>query len=108
MKILDTDTEEAAICEKLQANLKSPNHIIPAEVIRSPSEPPILLMPCLSIPGTVAFHRAPLSFLLSFFYQITEVYVGHYAYEMSAEMDAQGVEYLHDNRIVHLVCVNDR
>ena len=107
MKILDTDTEEAAICEKLQANLKSPNHIIPAEVIRSPSEPPILLMPCLSTTGTVSFHTEPLSFLLSFFYQIAEVYVEHYAYDILAKMDAQGVEYLHDHRIAHLVRVND-
>ncbi|EJF64988.1 hypothetical protein DICSQDRAFT_153148 [Dichomitus squalens LYAD-421 SS1] len=85
VKILDPDTQEAAICEKLQANLKSPNHAIPAEVIRSSSRSPILLMPCLRELDSVPYHDASLSFLLSVFHQI-----------------AEGLEDLHRHRIAHL------
>ncbi|TBU26189.1 hypothetical protein BD311DRAFT_726407 [Dichomitus squalens] len=85
VKILDPNTQEAAICERLQMSLESRNHMIPAEVVRSPSQPPLLLMPCLSRIDSVPFHNASLNFLLSFFHQI-----------------AEGLEYLHRHRIAHL------
>ncbi|TBU48899.1 hypothetical protein BD309DRAFT_997376 [Dichomitus squalens] len=90
VKILDPDTQEATICEKFQADLKSPNHMIPAEVLRSPPETPLLLMPCLRELDSVPFHNASLGFLLSFIHQIVE-----------------GVEHLHRNRVAHLDLCTD-
>ena len=75
VKILSPETQEATICEKLQADLKSPNHTIPAEVVRSPSQPPLLLMPCLSGLNSVSFYHAPLSALLDMYHQMIEVSV---------------------------------
>ncbi|TBU38118.1 hypothetical protein BD309DRAFT_1004540 [Dichomitus squalens] len=83
--VYQTDPLAGTGFARLQMNLESPNHMIPAEVVRSPSQPPLLLMPCLSRIDSVPFHNASLNFLLSFFHQI-----------------AEGLEYLHRHRIAHL------
>ncbi|TBU26185.1 hypothetical protein BD311DRAFT_849966 [Dichomitus squalens] len=89
VKILSPESQEADISERLQADIRSPNHAIPSEVI--PSEPPLLLMPCLSPLNCVGLRTKPLSFVLYFFSQIVE-----------------GLQHLHLQQIVHLdVCVNN-
>ena len=71
VKVLSSDTEEAAIIEKFQANPMSPNHVVPGEVIRS--APPLLLMPHLTSLRCIRLFRAPLITLVDLFIQVLEV-----------------------------------
>ena len=71
VKVLSPETEEAAIVERFQADLKSPNHVVPGEVIRS--APPLLLMPHLTGLICIRLFRAPLLTLIDLFIQILEV-----------------------------------
>ena len=71
VKVLSPETEEAAIVERFQADLKSPNHVVPGEVIRS--APPLLLMPYLTGLRCIRLFRAPLITLIDLFIQILEV-----------------------------------
>ena len=73
VKVLSPETEEAAIVERFQADLKSPNHVVPGEVIRS--APPLLLMPRLSELDDIELYHAPLIVLVDLFLQILEVCV---------------------------------
>ena len=71
VKVLDPANEEAAIIERFQADLRSPNHVIPGEVICS--APPLLVMPCLSGLYSVDLYDTSLTLLVDVFLQILEV-----------------------------------
>ncbi|PIL34806.1 hypothetical protein GSI_02593 [Ganoderma sinense ZZ0214-1] len=87
VKVLDSETEEGPINERLQADLSSPNHSLPSEII--PSEPRLLVMPFVGSLGGLLYRNRPASFFLDLFHQIIE-----------------GVEYLHRLQIAHLdICI---
>ncbi|TBU48898.1 hypothetical protein BD309DRAFT_911182 [Dichomitus squalens] len=83
VKVLNPDNEEAGVLEKFQTDLRSPNHVIPGEVIRS--TPPLLLMPCILELKNIDLYKAPLTVLVNLFLQILE-----------------GVDHLHSQRVAHL------
>ncbi|KAH9896630.1 hypothetical protein C8Q73DRAFT_788965 [Cubamyces lactineus] len=87
VKVLDLETEELEIYERLLDDLSSPqNHTIPCEIVRSGH--PMLIMPMLSRIDVVIGRRCSssrLNGLLDIFYQIIE-----------------GVTYLHKNNIAHM------
>ena len=73
VKVLDLDTQELEIYERLLDHLDSPqNHTIPCEIVRNGH--PMLIMPLLSRIEYVIVERcSSLSGLLDIFYQIIEV-----------------------------------
>ncbi|KAI0656177.1 hypothetical protein C8Q70DRAFT_1015704 [Cubamyces menziesii] len=83
VKILDSDNEEAAICERLNRESDPRNHTVPCEIIGPDAEGrSVLSMPCLSPVYNVGWSTSK---LLSMFLQILE-----------------GVEYMHSLKIAHL------
>ncbi|KAI0357916.1 hypothetical protein OH77DRAFT_1519220 [Trametes cingulata] len=91
IKILDLETEELAIYERLlRLDLASPNHTLPCEITQLGH--PLLIMPRLhSVYGMFGGSRWKLYELLSVFLQIVE-----------------GVEFLHRLRIAHLdLCLDN-
>ncbi|KAI0323209.1 hypothetical protein GY45DRAFT_750658 [Cubamyces sp. BRFM 1775] len=83
VKTLDSDNEEAAICERLNREPDPRNHTVPCEIIRPDAEGrSVLLMPCLSPVYNVGWSTFK---LLSMLLQILE-----------------GVEYMHNRNIAHL------
>ncbi|KAI0330092.1 hypothetical protein GY45DRAFT_1251577 [Cubamyces sp. BRFM 1775] len=85
VKVLDLNTQELEIYERLLDHLDSPqNHTIPCEIVRNGH--PMLIMPLLSrIEHMIAKRGSSLSGLLDIFYQIIE-----------------GVTYLHKHNIAHM------
>ncbi|KAI0357918.1 hypothetical protein OH77DRAFT_1450552 [Trametes cingulata] len=87
VKILDLNTEELPIYERLLGDIDNPrNHTIPCKIVRTGH--PVLVMPCLSFlhPNILVKSRhRPLSWLIRAFHELTE-----------------GVEYLHSLHIAHL------
>ncbi|KAI0658960.1 kinase-like domain-containing protein [Cubamyces menziesii] len=85
VKVLDLDTEELEIYERLLNHLNSPqNHTIPCEIVRSGH--PMLIMPLLTrIELMIAGRGSSLSGLLDIFYQLIE-----------------GLAYLHQHSIAHM------
>ena len=73
VKVLDLDTQELEIYERLFDHLDSPqNHTIPCEIVRSGH--PMLIMPLLTrIELMIAGRGSSLSGLLDIFYQLIEV-----------------------------------
>ena len=71
VKILDSDNEEAAICERLNRESDPRNHTVPCEIIGPDVEGrSVLSMPCLSPVYNVGWSTSK---LLSMFLQILEV-----------------------------------
>ncbi|KAI0771696.1 hypothetical protein BD413DRAFT_550607 [Trametes elegans] len=90
VKLMEADTEEAAIYRRLAQDPKPANHTVPFEIIDN-EEPSLLVMPFLVSLGLAVTFASPLSRLLGVFIQVVE-----------------GVEYLHSQRIVHLdVCYSN-
>ncbi|KAI0330101.1 hypothetical protein GY45DRAFT_1303599 [Cubamyces sp. BRFM 1775] len=85
VKVLDLNTQELEIYERLLDHLDSPqNHTIPCEIVRNGH--PMLIMPLLSpIELMIVGRCSSLSGLLDIFYQIIE-----------------GVTYLHKHNIAHM------
>ncbi|KAI0655848.1 hypothetical protein C8Q70DRAFT_1122396, partial [Cubamyces menziesii] len=89
VKVLNTDTEEMQIYDRLSGIHSSPKHIVPAEIYREGH--PLLIMPylhnltiCLVVEG-----HTP-AYLFDIFYQLVE-----------------SLEYLHDLHIAHLDVCHD-
>ncbi|RPD79429.1 hypothetical protein L226DRAFT_531238, partial [Lentinus tigrinus ALCF2SS1-7] len=86
VKIVKESSQEVAIYELLQqCDRASPNHTVPCEVIYTDSRPPLLLMPCVG------------QYSLQFFPHWTTDQVADRFRQI-----AEGLEFLHDRRIVHL------
>ncbi|KAJ8481351.1 hypothetical protein ONZ51_g6048 [Trametes cubensis] len=85
VKVLDLDTQELEIYERLLDHVSSPqNHTIPSEIVRSGH--PMLIMPMLSRIDMVIYQQcSSLSGLADVFYQLIE-----------------GVNYLHKHNIAHM------
>ncbi|KAI0658963.1 hypothetical protein C8Q70DRAFT_1154863 [Cubamyces menziesii] len=85
VKVLDLNTQELEIYERLLDHVGSPqNHTIPCEIVRSGH--PMLIMPMLScIDMVMCQWSLSLSGLVDIFYQLVE-----------------GVNYLHKHNIVHM------
>ncbi|KAI0325204.1 hypothetical protein GY45DRAFT_280962 [Cubamyces sp. BRFM 1775] len=91
VKVLDLDTEELPIYERLLRELKSPhNHTIPCEIYREGH--PLLIMPYLvQLDSLVIRDCASLGRLLQILQDL-----------------AEGVEFLHQQHIAHLdICFNN-
>ena len=73
IKILDTDTEEAAIFQRLSQLPDPRNHIIPGELTHPEAGHPLLIMPSLSDFHALIGFDAPLSQALGMYLQLMEV-----------------------------------
>ncbi|KAH9894048.1 hypothetical protein C8Q73DRAFT_790627 [Cubamyces lactineus] len=91
IKILDTDTEEAAIFQRLSQHPDPRNHTIPGELTPPEVGHPLLIMPSLSDFHTLIGFDAPLSRALSMFLQLME-----------------GIEFMHSLQIAHMdICLGN-
>ena len=83
VKILDTESEEADICNKLlKLSSASPNHTLPCDIILSQPNPPIIIMPLMVDLLSCDFDLWDDSTLLRYFHQILEVSSELYSYTM--------------------------
>ncbi|KAI0640575.1 hypothetical protein C8Q79DRAFT_444579 [Trametes meyenii] len=90
VKLLEPDTEEATIYERLALDSTPSNPSIPCEVVRS-GEPDMLIMPHIYEINCVNYMKFSLSAVLGVFLQVVK-----------------GIEYLHARNIAHLdVCVGN-
>ncbi|KAI0666122.1 hypothetical protein C8Q78DRAFT_984804 [Trametes maxima] len=90
VKLVEPDTEEATIYERLGHDTTSSNPCIPCEVVRS-GQPDLLIMPHIYDIDYVNYRMLSLSSVLDMFLQIVK-----------------GIEYLHARHIAHLdVCVGN-
>ncbi|KAI0640577.1 hypothetical protein C8Q79DRAFT_1122903 [Trametes meyenii] len=90
VKLLEPDTEEATIYERLGLDSTSSNPSIPCEVVRS-GQPDMLIMPHIYEINCVNYMKLSLSAVLGVFLQVVK-----------------GIEYLHARQIAHLdVCVGN-
>ncbi|RDX46417.1 hypothetical protein OH76DRAFT_1406924 [Lentinus brumalis] len=86
VKIVKEFSQEAEIYDQLkQYSRASPNHTVPCDVIRNESQLPLLIMPCVSHYDDQIFSDWNITQVVDYFRQIVE-----------------GLEFLHDHRIVHL------
>ncbi|KAL7284589.1 hypothetical protein ACG7TL_001883 [Trametes sanguinea] len=91
VKILDTDTEERDIYTRLLRDLRCPrNPAIPGELTPPEVDHPLLIMPALQRSGMLSILDASFYEMLGYCLQFME-----------------GVEYLHDQHIVHLDLCTD-
>ncbi|RPD65162.1 hypothetical protein L226DRAFT_558004 [Lentinus tigrinus ALCF2SS1-7] len=87
-KVVKSSSREADIYENLRSHAGAPaNHTLPCDVLRSATEPSLLVMPCVKEFLTLWFESWTLIQLLDIFRQLSEV----------------GLEFLHANRVAHLV-----
>ncbi|KAI0331343.1 hypothetical protein GY45DRAFT_1322358 [Cubamyces sp. BRFM 1775] len=91
IKILGTDSEEAAVFQRL-SRLRDPrNHTIPGELTPPEAGHPLLITPSLSHFESLVGFDAPLSRALDMFLQLVE-----------------GVEFMHSSQIVHMdICTSN-
>ncbi|KAL7284500.1 hypothetical protein ACG7TL_001791 [Trametes sanguinea] len=88
IKIVNTDTEEAAVYQRLSQRLASPNHTIPGELTPNETGHPLLIMPAMSHFGFLILTGSSLYDTLAMFLQVIE-----------------GLEYMHSLHIAHMdVC----
>ncbi|KAL7284440.1 hypothetical protein ACG7TL_001731 [Trametes sanguinea] len=72
IKIVDTDTEEAAVYQRLSQCLASPNHTIPGEITSPGAGHPLLITPSLSEFGFLIMRCPSLYYTLAMFRQMIE------------------------------------
>ncbi|KAI0659596.1 hypothetical protein C8Q70DRAFT_1113910 [Cubamyces menziesii] len=91
IKILDTDTEEAAIFQRLSQLPDPRNHTIPGELTPPEAGHPLLIMPSLSDFHALIGFDAPLSQALGMYLQLME-----------------GIEFMHSLQIAHMdICLGN-
>ncbi|KAI0330864.1 hypothetical protein GY45DRAFT_1250063 [Cubamyces sp. BRFM 1775] len=91
IKILDTDTEEAAIFQRLSRLRDSQNHTIPGELTSLDVGHPLLITPAMSPYDALVGADTTLSHVLSAFLQLME-----------------GIEYMHSLQIAHMdICTSN-
>ncbi|KAI0659598.1 hypothetical protein C8Q70DRAFT_120564 [Cubamyces menziesii] len=85
IKILDTDTEEAAIFQRLSQLPDPRNHTIPGELTPPEAGHPLLITPSLTSFDALIGFNAPLSRALGIYLQLME-----------------GIEFMHSLQIAHM------
>ena len=103
VKAVKADSSEADIYERLsQFPNASPNHTLPCKVIRS--DPPLLIMPAVS-EFMLPFPQWTLVAILRCFDQVLEVRFATIDLMVWTVLNrnAQGVDFLHQLKIAHLV-----
>ena len=107
VKLVPLESEEAEIYEQLhKLDPASPNHTLPCDVIRTDTEQPFLIMPCLEkIHQDLERRRWGVVPLLEYFHQVIEVSHARRRYRYSGPHTTrtQGIEFLHNLRIAHMV-----
>ena len=96
MKLVPPESEEVDIYEELhRLNPASPNHTLPCDIIRSDTEQPFLIMPCLEKiwEDQERWRWGPVP-LLDFFRQVLEVRRVH---------RSSGIRSSHDTYVGHRV-----
>ena len=106
VKIVKESSEEVEIYARLQQfDRASPNHTVPCEVIQTDTQRPLLIMPCMRQYGDQFFARWTITRVLDHFHQIVEVLCTPLSSLPTSDRTSseQGLEFLHDRHIAHLV-----